>query len=484
MIKGFQEIQFFLGKKNEGVPRRFSLGGFADLLVAFRNKTKAHGAIQSDLAIRMNPILETSIKAFLKAMPFLNQYDLGIVQGSPALPPTAISTHDPACPSEGQFYVLDPAGVPLFSLYPAAIWKDSDFGFLNGWEGPSSVEYLSYSSGQILRNSCEKIYSFFGPKPVGNSFPTGPLMQIEIARKDVWDLSVDVAIMAQDLHRVFGPVQDIQTIENPNVEISKTIDAIEEKENLSMIAHGKALSRNNLYPLLDFDFDSAVLGQPFFGDVQRRHDLDSGNDRSSRFFGGHHGRCHDPILAKADAKLFFHGLYMNVRNAVLYGLADDEVAKTNGGGVVFIKILVRIEFTWVYFVFFIHDGNIVHELFRYTALSIVNLNNGTHTMQMAMFQLAKYWPGNRQINLLQVFRDRSVTEHLPANTFKAQARLLDLRWENLKPVERLVRKEKDEIYHAISLKNSNHSEVEKLFREIVDIGCYTDDLLLLTGPTG
>lgn len=114
----------------------------------------------------------------------------------------------------------------------------------------------------------------------------------------------------------------------------------------------------------------------------------------------------------------------------------------------------------------------------------LNLNNGTHTMQMAMFLLAKYWPESRQINLLQVFRDRTVAEHLPAGTFQAQARRLDLSWENLKPLERQVRKEKDSIYHSISLKNSKHSEVEKLFREIVDIGCYTDDLILLTGPTG
>lgn len=114
----------------------------------------------------------------------------------------------------------------------------------------------------------------------------------------------------------------------------------------------------------------------------------------------------------------------------------------------------------------------------------LNLNNGTHTMQMAMFLLAKYWPQAQQINLLQVFRDRETPEPLAGNTFLAQARRLDLRWENLKPLERQIRREKDEVLRAITLKASRHPETAKLFREIVDIGCYTDDLLLLTGPTG
>ncbi|MBF0498693.1 MAG: sigma 54-interacting transcriptional regulator [Candidatus Riflebacteria bacterium] len=114
----------------------------------------------------------------------------------------------------------------------------------------------------------------------------------------------------------------------------------------------------------------------------------------------------------------------------------------------------------------------------------LNLNNGTHTMQMAMFLLAKYRLDGRPINLLQVYRNRSIDDPVPANTYQAQARLLDLRWEKLQPLERRIRKEKDEIYHAISLQHSRHREVEQLYREIVDIGCYTDDLILLTGPTG
>ncbi|MBI3039283.1 hypothetical protein HYY75_09600, partial [bacterium] len=50
LTRSFHEIQIFLGKKNEGVPKKFSLAAFFDLLVAFRNKTKAHGAIQNNLS--------------------------------------------------------------------------------------------------------------------------------------------------------------------------------------------------------------------------------------------------------------------------------------------------------------------------------------------------------------------------------------------------------------------------------------------------
>ena len=113
-----------------------------------------------------------------------------------------------------------------------------------------------------------------------------------------------------------------------------------------------------------------------------------------------------------------------------------------------------------------------------------NLNNGTHTMQMAMFLLAKYRPVHRPIELLQVFRDRGIPDQKASCTHHAQAHRLDLRWENLQPLERQIRKEKAEIREAIFLKSTRHPEVDRLYQEIVDIGCFTDDLLLLTGPTG
>ncbi|NLI79658.1 MAG: sigma 54-interacting transcriptional regulator [Candidatus Riflebacteria bacterium] len=113
-----------------------------------------------------------------------------------------------------------------------------------------------------------------------------------------------------------------------------------------------------------------------------------------------------------------------------------------------------------------------------------NLGNGTHTMQMAMLLLARYPPEGRPLHLLQVSRDRATADPLAATTWKAQARRLDLRWENLRPLERRVRREKGEILRAVALKRSRHPAAERLYREIVEIGCYTDDPLLLTGPTG
>ncbi len=113
-----------------------------------------------------------------------------------------------------------------------------------------------------------------------------------------------------------------------------------------------------------------------------------------------------------------------------------------------------------------------------------NLSNGTHTMRLAMYLLARYRLGDSPIHLLQVFRNREISDPVAANTFLARAQPLETGWEQFQPLRKRVQAEKENLLRTISLKRSHHPGVMDLYREIVDVGCFTDDPILLTGPTG
>lgn len=205
----YRTIQDFLGREDEGLPRRLSVGGLFDLHVAFRNKTKAHGAIQGDLARRLTPALETSLREALAAIPLLRRYGLGMAPaGDDGVPQAFNFTHPPAAPT-GSLWVFGPDGRPLLPLHPAMTWADGEPWFLNGWTSPAQVEFLSYLTGRIRTIPCPDIVRLF-PADAPTGLPAW-LQGIRwtVAARDLWAVPADAAIMAQDGHRVFGPVREV-----------------------------------------------------------------------------------------------------------------------------------------------------------------------------------------------------------------------------------------------------------------------------------
>ncbi|NLI79654.1 MAG: hypothetical protein GX442_24820 [Candidatus Riflebacteria bacterium] len=205
----YRSIQDFLGRENEGLPRRLSVGGLFDLHVAFRNKTKAHGAIQHELARRLTPALETSLRESLEAIPLLRRYGLGMVPAGSGGSPMAFDFSHPPADPVGALWVLGPDGHPLLPLHPAMTWTDGEPWFLNGWTSPSQVEFLSYLTGRIRTAPCPDIVHL-----LPDSAPAGRASWLQgirwaVTTRDPWDVPADAAIMAQDRHRVFGPVREV-----------------------------------------------------------------------------------------------------------------------------------------------------------------------------------------------------------------------------------------------------------------------------------
>ncbi len=223
----YRSIQDFLGREDEGLPRRLSVGGLFDLHVAFRNKTKAHGAIQGDLARRLTPALEASLREALEAIPLLRRYGLGMApEDSRGSPPAAFDfAHPPVAPT-GSLWVLGPDGDPLLPLHPAMTWADGEPWFLNGWTTPSQVEFLSYLSGRIRTAPCPEVVRFLpgsAPAPLA-SWLQG--IRCSVTARHPWDVPADAAIMAQDRHRVFGPVREADG-ESPAAALSQALAAVD-----------------------------------------------------------------------------------------------------------------------------------------------------------------------------------------------------------------------------------------------------------------
>lgn len=258
LVNGFRELQFFLGKKPESASPRFSISAFFDLLVAFRNRTKAHGAIQNRLAQGLNPILETSLAALLDALSFLDTYPPGLSSGDQNSLQHSLS--DPKCPGEGNLGIFDRRGNCLIKLFPAAIWTQGDFWFLNGWQDTEQFEFLSYASGSTRQQPIPGFFADLKPVLPAPGEGIGPNVILEISRREVWDFSVDVAILGQDRHRVFGPVQDIDLPETPHQEIRQAIAELsgqEPEEILGdvLISTRSWSSARYLLEAIIFDFD-------------------------------------------------------------------------------------------------------------------------------------------------------------------------------------------------------------------------------------
>jgi len=66
---------------------------------------------------------------------------------------------------DGDLWALDPAGEKLLPLAPAALWREGDWWFLNGWEDPRHVEYLSYASGRMFQTGGRGHRDLFDPPP-------------------------------------------------------------------------------------------------------------------------------------------------------------------------------------------------------------------------------------------------------------------------------------------------------------------------------
>lgn len=222
--QAFREFQDFLGKPGEGIPKRFSMPALFDLLVAFRNKTKAHGAIQQELAASLNPVLGEAMGSIMARLGEWFGYPLLVKargeSGGAFIPLDGRMGNTP----DGELWAASPEGTPLLSLEPFAAWREGDFWFMNGWESPGRVEFLSYLSGKIRSGTVEAGHPFFmalsetgGPaarasdNAGGAGAGKGPSARarVEIGVGEVWDIQGDVALMSQDRNRIFGPVSEI-----------------------------------------------------------------------------------------------------------------------------------------------------------------------------------------------------------------------------------------------------------------------------------
>lgn len=83
------------------------------------------------------------------------------------------------------------------------------------------------------------------------------------------------------------------------------------------------------------DFDAAVLGDTFFGDVEVTEDFDAGNDGGLKAFdlGGDGNFLEDTVDAIADAEFVFEGFEVDIGGAEFDGVAEDLVDEADDGGV-------------------------------------------------------------------------------------------------------------------------------------------------------
>ena len=97
---------------------------------------------------------------------------------------------------------------------------------------------------------------------------------------------------------------------------------------------------------LGFDLDAAVLRQPFFGDVELRHDLHARSDGFAQAQRRVHHLVEDAVDAVPDAVLLFVGLDVDVGGAAFDGVGEDDVHQAHHGR------LVRLLFEGVDIKFF------------------------------------------------------------------------------------------------------------------------------------
>ncbi len=268
LVKGYGEIQFFLGKRRESVPKRFSICEFFDLLAAFRNKTKAHGAVQNSLAEMMNPLLESALDSMLDSLSFLEKYPLTVISETDESAEGGYNLSDPECPPDGRLRVSDSSGKFLLELFPAAVWSRSDFWFMNGCDSFGSIEYLCYETGFLQRLNISDFSQITGSTQPEEPVPKKSFPRVEIYKGNAWDLTVDVAIMAQDRFRIFGPPQDIVTPGNFSGEIRKAMDDFDSQEKEEETLGDVILSRRPwcaaryLLEIIAYDLDRSPVTDP------------------------------------------------------------------------------------------------------------------------------------------------------------------------------------------------------------------------------
>lgn len=222
--EAYRALQYFLGKKKEKPPKTFSIATFFELLVAFRNKTKGHGAIQAEFAGQINPLLENSLERILEVMEFLLAYPLSVAEdGGESI---KLMGWGKDTPPQSPVFLCNDQGSPWLPLSPMVLWQEKKFWFMNGWKN-REVEYLCYDTGELYLADFSNIAHL-----VEDAFvPHGDLaknVQIEIAAKKVYEFAVDGAVMAQDTNRVFGPVQPLEIDPDQDLkqEIRQVIDEL------------------------------------------------------------------------------------------------------------------------------------------------------------------------------------------------------------------------------------------------------------------
>src|SRR5262249_31369245 len=116
-------------------------------------------------------------------------------------------------------------------------------------------------------------------------------------------------------------------LEAERVERQREVRAVEDAHD-DLLAVERREDRDAEVDLtaLDLGLEFPVLKNALLGDVERGHDLDAAADGALPLLvRGRAPLVQDAVLAEADTELLLLGLDVDIRNAVLHNLKDEEV---------------------------------------------------------------------------------------------------------------------------------------------------------------
>lgn len=112
----------------------------------------------------------------------------------------------------------------------------------------------------------------------------------------------------------------------------------------------------------------------------------------------------------------------------------------------------------------------------------INMNTGSHTMQFALYVMAKYdFP---HIKLVQTMPGNNQYGKALANTTMSHAQEINLSWIKYPNVREDISKTRGDYLEDIMLVPTNHDDFRDDIMQLVEIGSETHDPIILGGPTG
>ncbi len=124
-------------------------------------------------------------------------------------------------------------------------------------------------------------------------------------------------------------------LEADAVEIEADVAAVEHANDAAFAEHGGQDADAHIDGVAaDVQFDTAILRQAAFGDVEVGHDLDTGGDGHGEMARRRHHFIENAVAAVAHLVFIFEGLEMNIAGPVLDGQEHDHVEQlADGSGV-------------------------------------------------------------------------------------------------------------------------------------------------------